>query len=208
MRNRFAINIILSYVEGRSSINEFQKSFLENKDLQNLLKKRFDFSRIAYRQYNYNLYECFTKEYELKNNNWDNITCRFIIYAELVRWLEFFGYSFKKYSKYTDDYDFMLNIQPSWLDIVDDQGIFDYILDEVPKDLSYTKRVKWGKTKLKEMFRYDRTYPRWIQGAEWPIVNGKPLVFSHQISEKDSELVKFYFYDPDTGEEVIVEQFY
>lgn len=54
------------------------------------------------------------------------------------------------------------------------------LIESIPKDLSKTKRVAMGKEKIRALFRYDKSYPRWIQGAEWPIVNGKPLVFSHQ----------------------------
>lgn len=44
---------------------------------------------------------------------------------------------------------------------------------------------------------------------QWPIINGKPLVFKEQCKErKESELDKFFFYDPETGEETTVEQYY
>ena len=48
-----------------------------------------------------------------------------------------------------------------------------------------------------------------IQSPEWPIVNGKPLVFRGQSKEKKyDERVFYYFYDPDTGEETVIEQMY
>lgn len=115
----------------------------------------------------------------------------------------------ESYTKYDDDYDYTLGIQPSWLDINDEYGIFDKIIEEVPKDLSKAKRIAYGKNRLKELFKYDKTYPRWVQAPEWPIVNGKPLVFSHQSKgKKDDERVYYYFYDPDTKEETIVMQMY
>ena len=82
------------------------------------------------------------------------------------------------------------------------------LIESIPKDLSKTKRVAMGKEKIRALFRYDKSYPRWIQGAEWPIVNGKPLVFSHQERIKgDDWHVLYYFYDPDTKEQTVVEQF-
>ena len=75
--------------------------------------------------------------------------------------------------------------------------------------MSKTKRVAWGKARIKELFKYDKTYPRWIQYPEWPIVNGKPLVFSHQKKAgKGDERVYYYFYDPDTKKETAITQMY
>lgn len=111
------------------------------------------------------------------------------------------------FEKYSHNYDFLLDIQPTWLDI-DDDCILHQILDEIPKTLSKTQRVKLGKEKVKELFKYDKTYPRWIQNPEWPIAHGKPLVFSHQEKVKGDDCHNYYyFYDEDTKEETIIEQF-
>ena len=108
-----------------------------------------------------------------------------------------------------EEYKMLLDIQPSWLDIEDDQGIFDKLLKEIPKDISKTQEIKFGKERIKELFRYDKTYPRWVQSPEWPIINGKPLVFSNQKKDKkNDERVYYYFYNPDTNEQVVIEQFY
>ena len=66
-----------------------------------------------------------------------------------------------------------------------------------------------GEAELKKLFRYDKTYPRWVQDPEWPIVNGKPLVFSHQSKgKKGDERVYYYFYDPETQMETVIAQIY
>ena len=204
-----AIQPILDFVEGRISANEFRKEFQTNKELQNVLKEKMDRKFRYLENYEYNLYNLFTMDYDYRKDNWDTINTRYGLMFELSQFLTQRNIPFCPYAKYTDDYLFFLNIQPSWLDIIDDQGIFDKILEERPTELSKTKQIAWGKARLKELFRYDKTYPRWVQGAEWPIVNGKPLMFSHQSKEKkDDERVYFYFYDPDTMEETVVEQFY
>ena len=127
--------------------------------------------------------------------------------GELQRFLNYIGITYNSYSKYKDDYTFLLKIQPSWLDI-DDDCIFQQIMQEIPQDLPKTQRIKLGKEKIKAMFKYDKTYPRWIQDPEWPIVNGKPLVFSHQKRVKDEDFhTLYYFYDEDTKEVTVIEQF-
>ncbi|MBQ9709720.1 MAG: hypothetical protein IJV67_03750, partial [Clostridia bacterium] len=47
-----------------------------------------------------------------------------------------------------EEYKMLLDIQPSWLDIEDDQGIFDKLLKEIPKDISKTQQIKYGKERI------------------------------------------------------------
>lgn len=204
-----AIQYIVDYVEGKLNINELKSLFQMDDNLKKILKKPFDFSRKAYEQYNYNVYDYLVAEHPFIEN-WDTVGTRVDFYLELIRFLNWFRIPYdRNFSKYREDYSFTLKIQPSWLDCVDDQGIFDKILEEMPKDVSKTKQIAWGKARVKELFRYDKTYPRWIQSPEWPIVNGKPLIFSHQKrAGKDDERTYYYFYDPETKEETVVTQMY
>ncbi|MDE7455064.1 MAG: hypothetical protein K2M64_04475, partial [Clostridia bacterium] len=159
------------------------------------------------REYNYNLYDYFSKYWHYVNKRWDSISVKSSLQAELMRFLDFCGIQYTQYTKYESDYDFLLDIQPAWLDIYDD-SMLQQIFDEIPQDLSKTQRIKLGKEKIKALFKYDKTYPRWIQNSEWPIVNGKPLVFSHQEKIKGDDFHSFYyFYDEDTKEETVIEQF-
>ena len=116
---------------------------------------------------------------------------------------------FKFGTFYTDRLVFLMDIQPSWLEI-EDEDFLKELISRIPADITTRKeKVKWCKNELKKEFRYDRSPPRWIQFPEWPIVNGKPLVFKGQSKETiDNEQVDFYFYDPDTKEETTVTQYY
>jgi len=111
---------------------------------------------------------------------------------------------------YTDRYMFLVDIQPSWLDIDDQDFLVNEVIGKIPSDMkTKSQRIKWCKNKIKECFRYDKTPPRWIQSPEWPIVDGKPLVFKRQSKEKSGdEQVDFYFYDPETKQEIVISQFY
>lgn len=203
------IQPILDFVEGKISANQFKDIFQKNSTLQEVLKEKLDKKYQNLERYNFNLYTLFMKDYKYKTDNWDNINTRYGLMFQLTRFLTIHQIQFVKYSKYEEEYLFFLDIQPSWLDLVDDQGIFDQILSEIPQELSKAKQIAWGKARIKELFRYDKTYPRWVQGAEWPIVDGKPLVFSHQSKEKkEDERVYYYFYNPDTEEQIIIEQMY
>ena len=111
---------------------------------------------------------------------------------------------------YSDRYGFLIDIQPSWLDADNEEFLIKEIVNKIPDDLkSESQKIKWCKNKIKEYFKYDKTPPRWVQSPEWPVVDGKPLVFKGQSKEKiDDECVHFCFYDPDTKQETVVTQMY
>ncbi len=202
-----AKQILIDYVEGKISINDFRKEFDENNEVVLLLKRELIVPYL--KGYNYNIYDYIATQLAYSKGFWDCVYIRYIIWYNVNEWLKYNKINCNPCLKYEQDYDFLLDIQPSWLDIVDDQGIFDRIIAQMPQELSKSKRIQWGKSKIKELFRYEKTYPRWVQAPEWPIVNGKPLVFSHQKSAgKDDVRTFYYFYDPDTKAETIITQMY
>lgn len=207
--NKFTKEIqpILDYVEGRLSADEFQKLFKTDRQLQLTLRTRLNSRWGFLDRFNYNLYDFLTNEYDFCRRSWAGIRMSSELQGVLEAFLENYKIPYVKFPKYDEEYDFLLDIQPSWVDVLDDK-ILEEVIKSIPPNLSKTKRIELGKAKIKELFRYDKTYPRWIQGAEWPIVNGKPLVFSHRERVKgDDYHYLYHFYDPDTKEETIVEQF-
>lgn len=197
---------ILDYVEGRISAESFHKELLQNSLLKKMLLN-WQCKKDALKDYGYNCYEFLINDWRFKCLNWNNVTTRYYLSWWLENILIDKDILFLPYKKNEQDYNFLLKIQPAWLDINDDK-IFQRIIDEIPQELSKTQRIKLGKEKVKAMFKYDKTYPRWVQDPEWPIVNGKPLVFSHQEKVKGEDFhTYYYFYDEDTKEQTIVEQF-
>lgn len=197
---------ILDYVEGRMSITEFQFLFETDKSLQRTLKLPMDKKYTGFRDYNYNVFN-FLKGDCYKNKSWNCISLRDRVQEILCVFLDNQQISYKRYPLYMEEYRFLLQIQPDYIDCQPD-SILQPIIDSIPKDLSKTKRIAMGKEKVKALFKYDKTYPRWVQEAEWPIVNGKSLVFSHQKKAKGGDIrTYYYFYDPDTKEQTVVEQF-
>ena len=77
--------------------------------------------------------------------------------------------------------------------------------NEEVKALPKTKKIKYCKEKLREYFHIEgRHYPHWVQDAEWPFRDGKPMRFVGQ--KTDGELVTYTFVDDTTGEVEMVEQ--
>lgn len=201
--------ILKEYVEGKRSINEVKQAIIENENFKQLLKVGFDYQYTAYLPYKNNIYNYLTKEFPL-SSNWNTIRCRAVVYMECCRFLNAFKIKYDdRYTKYEEDYEYLLDIQPVWLNLNSDTNIVDKIVEEIPQDLSKTEQIAYGKQKLNELFQYDTTYPKWIQAPEWPIINGKPLVFREQSIEKTfDERVYYTFYDPDTKEETVIMQMY
>ena len=107
-------------------------------------------------------------------------------------------------------FNFILDACPEYLDSVEieNAGILDNLMDEIPNTLPKTKRINEFKKKLKEMFYVEgQKYPRWIQSSEWPLSKtGKPTKFLRQKSK--GEITYYYFLDVDTNEEIEVMQSY
>ncbi len=131
-----------------------------------------------------------------------------VIHSDICRYLEYNGYVFNKSTKYHDELQFRRDIQPSYINI-EDEKFLNQIISELPNDLSKTNQKKWLKDKIKNIFKYDSKPPKWIQNPEWPIIDGKVLVFKSQTKEqKNDERIFYTFYNPETKEEKVVIQFY
>lgn len=109
---------------------------------------------------------------------------------------------------------FMLDACPEYIGGEEVDNLLMDLLETLPDDLSKTKKVKLYKEQLKSLFHIESNkYPRWIQGAEWPMgEDGIPMKFVSQKRKKgkpyDTMLfTEFLFEDVKTGKQRIVEQF-
>ena len=194
---------LLDFVEGRMDFDTFWQNFLSKK-YEPCLKikigyiKRFSFLDDGSFSDNLAFFIKNTKVFYAKSR-----ICDVISY-----YLEYRQIPFKITTKYSDEMKLMAAIQPSYID-VEDTDFLNSIIQQAPEGLKKVEKKKWLKEKIKSMFKYDIKPPRWIQFPEWPIVNGKPLVFKSQTRLlKNDERVFYTFYDPDTLEETVIMQFF
>ncbi len=82
----------------------------------------------------------------------------------------------------------------------------DYFLSFIPKGLSKTKTKKIAKEKAKELFKYEKYPPRWMQGCEWPIVGKTPLTFLYQDGYPLKDVIHYFFRNESTKEIIVIEQ--
>lgn len=107
---------------------------------------------------------------------------------------------------------FLLDACPEYLDslAIENSGIFENLMEQLPESMSKTKRIKEFRKRLKEMFYVEgQKYPRWIQESEWPLSKtGKPTKFICQKSAQKGEVCYYYFLDMDTQEKIEIMQAY
>ncbi len=110
---------------------------------------------------------------------------------------------------YLELYGIILQIVPDYLDCSFAEDLALQFWNEISTTNSNNKCIQLCKTKLKNAFHIEGNhYPRWVQAVEWPIKNMRPLWFKEQKRKKGTELVEYYFYDPDNLEEIIIKQYY
>ena len=111
---------------------------------------------------------------------------------------------------------FLMDVCPEYIEghEIDEAGIIEAIVEQVPETLPKAKRKKQiGELIKKEFHIVGRKYPRWIQGGEWPVSkSGKPMRFVEQKRKKGKEYeemlyTQFFFEDVDTGEVRVIDQF-
>jgi hypothetical protein len=167
------------FVEGKISIYEFWDSFKNNEDLRSLLisdsKKHRKF--ITY----------YDPEYLLDRINLNKLRDRVEIYWTAKRYLNHNKLPSNPYNDDEEYFKFISSIQPSWLEI--DEELLTKIIEEAPEESNKKEKAEWCKAKIKEMFIYVNKPPRWMQNPEWPIFDGKPLIFN--INQMMLRIIQF-----------------
>ncbi|MFB2586727.1 hypothetical protein [Herbiconiux liukaitaii] len=104
------------------------------------------------------------------------------------------------------DYNALVQAQPSWLSI-DNHPLGAEVLSSTA-GLPAEQRTDAIRRAIEERFRSLDQTPRWIQSPEWPIVDGRPLIFvgALDISKIRHDVTDLYVFIDDTGRTVTVEQ--
>lgn len=201
MDKKSIIQILVKFVEGNISFKEFRDHIESDDSILSLLEDKNPNQDFPY-QKNKTIKEC------LFFYRWESSAGRLNVHKYILRYLDFYKVANVPTPIYQDDWRFRIEIQPSYVNIRDDEYL-DRIICSAPKELSQAQRKKWLKDKIKNLFKYETKPPRWIQDPEWPIVEGIPLVFKSQSKEKtNDERVLYQFYNPINNEEMVIVQFY
>lgn len=201
MDKKEIIKEFVEFVEGKISFDEFEKKYETNPDYNKILDDKKPGEK----------FRCFsgmTVNEHMKLYKWSTTSGKLVVHRSVMFFLQYYNIPNNPTNIYQDEAQFKVDIQPSYVNI-EDENFLNEIIEKSPKNMSKTKQKIWIKERIKEMFKFDSKPPRWIQDPEWPIVDGKPLVFKGQTKEqKNDERVYYTFYDPEDGKETTIMQFY
>jgi len=200
-----AIQVMKDFVEGKTDITAFKFAFENNK----CLKETLNSDPLCPQNTRYLPTGSKNIIQYLESIDWVKRGGQLCVWGEIERFLVRYNYPHNPTKDYREKFNFLLDIQPRWLDILDEKFLIDEVISKIPEGLTKGKKIAWCKTRIKQLFQYEKSYPRWVQSPEWPIVDGIPLIFKKQENDKnDSEKVNFIFYNSSDGEEHIVVQWY
>lgn len=194
-KRKEAVNIMLEYVKGNISTESFWNKLNGEYYVKKILIK------------NKNLYSFRHLLSNTESQDLTKLKTRIQIY-----WMIKHFFKNKKIVTFNieeENYLFYSQIQSEWIDI-EDEEFLNSIIKASPTNLSKDKRIKWCKNRILELFKYVNNPPEWLQNPEWPIVEGQPLIFikqSHKVDDYTTNSIKYIFYNQNTKEEVVVEQF-
>lgn len=194
------IGILASFTEGRLDGPALEAA-LASEEMRTLLSV-FEDPR----------YPASTNDYRRLQKQ-DRVTLRGLVNSEgiIERFLQTAGVDFRPARRYRDIHSLILKAVPEYLD-----PPLEFMIEKIiPLDaaLNETQKRRLIKERLKECFRYLEKPPKWIQSPDWPITDGKPLVFIGQIAIGPSDLfhdtgAAYVFFDPADGRFETVAQFY
>lgn len=191
------IQLLKGYVEGTVPVEDFQRVYFSDADLQKFLSDNLPDSLRNYAEIRFcngDINEAF------HHFHWGTAFANSSLQDYIGRWLRGNGIAFEPTSVYQDKFEQLLDVMPDYIEGVQAELLVEKIIQSVPLDLAKTKRKKLIKETIKETFHLqDGKRPHWVQGSDWPFgKTGKPLKY---ISRKtEGELTVFLFRDVDTEE--------
>lgn len=191
------LDLVVGYVEGKISPEEFQKHLYSDKELEHVLSK--DVRIMPYTK-DGNMYLYLIQS--------DLISPRGGLNSQeaLSRFLDMEGVPHTKNEAPDKIFSILLKAQPKWLDIPD-----FYLKEILPSDMNQKQDdiISYIRNRIGEKFTFLNKPPKWLQSPRWMFTNGHPLKFIGQldisgIRHDDAQL--YVFYDDGSKEFLTLEQ--
>ncbi len=176
-----ALQAVLDFVEGRLAAKDFEQVLYTDADLERLLKDgslRWHDTYIRSDPYLY-----------LIGLDFDDSGGVLDAQGALELFLQRRGVPCRPDRAAADLHGLLLDAQPEWLD-AGTAYLMKHVLPHADGRSGAALR-KWLRGRLKELFRYHKKKPRWLQSPAWPISASGPMYFLGQIKLAGCE----YFHD-------------
>ena len=153
------VKILVDFVEGKISIKDFKFQFDNNPMVKKVLEDDPQYPKNrTYSEYFSKKPKNTTQYLEMKK--WTKISDQLNTWGAVENFLLRQNYSFEPTKYYIDKFDFLLDIQPSWVEIEDDEFLINRIITKMPKNLQAKRdKIKWCKDEIKKLFKYVKSPP-------------------------------------------------
>lgn len=209
---------IRKFLEGEMGMDEFlpllKSDELLRNDIRSLIPPNATnnrehglwkvYSYSTAQKYNFDMLQLLEQMFRLDSSIPDNLN----IFGTLRRVYCYFHPDTVCTSVYHDSFHLYLDATGEYFDGPEVNAQVMKIIEKALELNTASKRKQYAKQAIRESFHIDKgcPYPRWIQGAEWPMGEFSPMRY---ISRKrKGECVQYLFEDVDTGVKKIVEQYY
>ncbi|MDE6058807.1 MAG: hypothetical protein K2G44_02080 [Clostridia bacterium] len=197
--------ILKKFVSGEITIEEFREIYFNNVEIQQFLQDNLPDKMLK----TYGGLKLSNGDFNevLKAYHWGTKFGNYGVQCCIKRWLSDNSIDCVVTPTYQDDFEFLLDIMPDYINGVEAERLIESICQSAPQNLGKTKYRRLIKEKIKEAFHIqDGKYPKWVQHTDWPFSPiGKPL--KYLSTKKDGDLIQYTFVDIDTGNITIVEEF-
>lgn len=214
---RFYMNTIESFLTGEMDISDFKALILTDTHLQLQLRtlipddaksnaecglwKKFSFS--ALNQFDFDLLDYLHSMFKFDDSIADNLN----IWSTIRSVYTFYCPEICCTSKYSDAFDLYLDVVKDRYDGPEVRHIVNRVVLDALHLKTKKERIAQAKRQINELFHVaNGKYPRWIQGAEWPMGEYTPMAFISQ--ERRSERINYIFEDVDTKKKITVVQYF
>ena len=197
MKRKEIFEYLINYIEGRIPNNVFVEFYIKSKKVRKMVCKvanKKHFSCID--EYYISTIKGKFEDYFFALVGLQNSIDRYLTYKKIKH--NVLTPELVLFNKWDD-------IIPSWLEGMPDVY---YLLEK--HDENKTKTKKYYKEYLASLYKYEKKPPRWLQFAEWPIINDKPCKFIKQTGNPDdlsTDEIYYYFLDETNNQEIVVHQY-
>ena len=164
--------------------------------------------RIAYSflfEYDFDLYKGIIDRHKFDDSIEDNLN----IWGTIHTLYSYANPNFPYTTKYYDESNLYLDVVKDIYDGYEVHHLVESIIKSVLiRTTKKGEKKRIARKKIVDSFHICnmKIYPRWIQGAEWPMGVNSPMRFIKQ--ERHKEYVEYMFIDVDTEEERTIIQYY
>lgn len=200
--NPDAISIILNFVEGKISFDDFWRIYTADEILINELKTKEN--ELFYRKGFFDSLE------RVQKIDVSNIVMRVEIFRIMEHYLRFLRQI--KNTPCNDEHEYLNAIEsiiPNWLYAHRVSELIPFFAD-IDESLPLLDKKIMYKDIIDNAFKCKEKRPYWLQPSEWPIMDNGPLLFAHQDGNPDdnnTDVINYFFVNEETGEEIIITQF-